>query len=270
MAAVYIIAGMLGWDLSNRAGYTHKTSHGEKALPSSILINLSETTPHPEIPRKATRANAIKMLANSPKPQPRRKSAALEVMLSSLETAGDLLSGSECSSLASSPVHESVFTFRSSSFKQRRGRDEKSRLARSSLAPIDVVREFLKSTSEPHTAKALIAVDAKFECHSVVARGKNRDGEAPRAAQGDIDDLLSSCSRCNIEIDGIFACGEDVAAFGHLVYSDGPSSLPQDVHFSIWACVDAAREQIVELRWLDQVGRAEGDLTDRQRYHGVC
>lgn len=195
-------------------------------------------------------------------PQPRRKSAALEVMLSSLETAGDLLSGSECSSLASSPVHESVFTFRSSSLKQQRGRDEKSRRARSSLAPLDVVREFLNRTSEPHAARELIAADAKVECHSVVARGENRKGEAPQGAQGDLDDLLAVCSRCNIEIDGIFACGEDVAAFSRLAYSDGPSSLPRDVHFSIWACVDAAREQILELRWLDQVGRAECDLTD--------
>lgn len=222
-------------------------------------MNLSKIISHPEIPRKATRANAIKMLANSPKPQPRRKSAALEVMLSSLETAGNLLSGSECSSLASSPVHESVFTFRSSSLKQQRGRDEKSRRARSSLAPIDVVREFLNSTSEAHAARELIAIDAKVECHSGMVLGEHKR-EALQATQGDLEHLLASC---DIIIDGIFACGEDVAAFGRLAYSDGPSGLPRDVRFSTWACVDVLREQIVELRWLDQVVRAECDLTDR-------
>ena len=222
-------------------------------------MNLSENHTQSRDSKESYQSQAIKMPTTISKPQPRRKSAALEVMLSSLETAGDLLSGSECSSLASSPVHESVFTFRPSSSVQQRGRDEKSRLARRSLAPIDVVREFLNRTSEPHATRELIAVDAKVECHSGMVFGEHKK-EAPQDAEGDLEHLLASCSRCDIEIDGIFACGEDVAAFGHLACSDDPSSLPRDVHFSIWACVDTAREQIVELRWLDQVVRAEGDL----------
>lgn len=203
------------------------------------------------------------MLANTSNPLPRRKSAALELMLSSLETAGDLLSGSECSSPATSPVQEEVFTFRPQSPTQRRGRNEKSRLGLKSSDPVDILREFLNRISEPNAAKELIAEDAKVECHSVMVRGEDEKKEAAQAAQRDLDELLASCSRCDIEIDGIFACGEDVAAFGHFAYSDGSSSLHQDLHFSVWACVDVAREQIVRFRWLDQVVRVEDDSTDR-------
>lgn len=204
------------------------------------------------------------MLANTSHPQLRRKSPALEVMLSSLETAGDLLSGSECSSLAASPDHEESFTFRSSSSEQQHGRNEKSRLGLTSVEPVDIVREILNRMHELHAAKELFAGDAKVECHSGMIRNEDKKGEVPRAAKGDLEDLLSVCSRCDIEIDSIFACGEDVAAFGHFVYSDGLSSAPQEVHYSIWASVDVAREKIVGLRWLDQFVRAEGGSADRR------
>lgn len=204
------------------------------------------------------------MLANTSHPQLRRKSPALEVMLSSLETAGDLLSGSECSSLAASPDHEESFTFRSSSSKQQHGRYEKSRLGLTSVEPVNIVREILNRMHELHAAKELFAGDAKVECHSGMIRNEGKKGEVPRAAKGDLEDLLSVCSRCDIEIDSIFACGEDVAAFGHFVYSDGLSCAPQDVHYSIWASVDVAREKIVGLRWLDQFVRAEGGSADRR------
>jgi hypothetical protein len=198
-------------------------------------------------------------------PQPRRRSAALEHMLNNLETVGDLLSGSECSSLATSPVHENVFAFENvQSSKQHRGRIDEFRLGVRSLDPVEIVRDFLNHMSERDVAREFVAEDAKVECHSVIDRGGEKQGEAPRAAQRDLDDLLTSCSRCDLEIDGIFACGEDVAAFGRLAYSDGPSIVPQDVHFSIWACVDVARERIVQLRWLDQIGRAKDDREDRQ------
>lgn len=203
------------------------------------------------------------MLANTPKHLPRRKSAAIEVMLSSLDTPNDLLSGSECSSPAGSPIHEESFTFRTPSLKQQHRRNEKSRLGLRISEPVEAVQEFLKHMSEPHLAKVLIAEDAKAECHSVMVRGEDEKNEATQAVQGDLDELLAGCSRCDIDLDGIFACGEHVAAFGHFAYSDGSSSLHQDLHFSIRACVDVAREQIVKFRWLDQVVRVEDDSTDR-------
>jgi hypothetical protein len=203
------------------------------------------------------------MLANTSKPMLRRRSDALEVMLSSLETAGDLLSGSECSSLAASPIDESVFTPRSQSSKQEHGRIGKSQLGSSSLEPVDMVREFLNHLGEPHAAKQFIAQDAKVGCHSRTVPGEHKEREeAPGVTKRDLEDLLASCSSCDIKIDGIFACGEDVAAFGHFAYSDGLESVCRDVHFSIWACVNVAREKIVELRWLDQFVRFEGGSTD--------
>lgn len=200
------------------------------------------------------------MLATTSNTIPRRKSAALEAILSNLDTAGDLLSGSECSSLAASPIHEDVFSFESQPRGRQPAHNEKSPLALRSLGPIDIVREFLNRMSELHVAKDFFAEDAKVECHSAMVRS---EGQKKETSQGDLDDLLARCSHCNIEIDSIFACGEDVAAFGHLAYLDGPSSLPSNVTFSIWACVDVAREKIVEFRWLDQVLRAEGDRMDR-------
>lgn len=193
------------------------------------------------------------MLATTSNTQPRRKSAALEVMLSSLETAGDLLSGSECSSLAASPVHEEVFTFRPPSSKRKRGPNEESRLRPTDVEPVDVLRGFIDRMPEPHAAKELFAGDAKVDVHSVMVCGEDKK---------EFDDLLASCSRCDIQIDGIFACGEDVAAFGHFAYSDGLGSFCRDVHFSIWACVNVAREKIVELRWLDQFVQFKGGSTD--------
>jgi hypothetical protein len=201
------------------------------------------------------------MLATISNPQSRRKSAALEAMLSSLETAGDLLSGSECSSLATSPIHEDVFSFESQPRGRQHERNEKSRLGLRSPDPIDIVRDFLKRMSEPDAAKEFFAKDAKVEFCSAMVCG---EGKKKETAQGDLDDLLASCSRCNIQIDSIFACGDDVAAFGHLAYSDGSSSRPRDVLFSIWAYADVVREKIMEFRWLDQVVRAEDDRTDRQ------
>jgi hypothetical protein len=191
-------------------------------------------------------------------------------MLSNLEIAGDLLSGSECSSLAASPVHEGVFTFESQARGRAREREDESLRLRS-LDPIDVVRDLLDRMNEPHVAEEFFAEDAKVEFYSAMVRGKDkkkrekRRGTA-RTTQVDLNDLLASCSRCNIQIDRIFACGEDVAAFGYLTYSDGPSSLLRDVRFSFstWACVDVVRDKIVELRWLDQVVRAEDDRPDRQ------
>ena len=203
------------------------------------------------------------MLANTPNTHPRRKSPALEAMLSSFETANDLLSGSECSSLASSPVDIEIFSLGPQPSKRQHGRKERSRLGRVSPTPIEIVRDFLDHMSESHAAKGLMADDARVECHSAVVRNEHKDGETAQAAKGDLQILLASCSSCNIEIDGLFACGEDVAAFGHFAYSEGPSSVRRDVHFSIWACVDVAREQIVELRWLNQFVRAEGGSTDR-------
>lgn len=203
------------------------------------------------------------MLANTSNTQPRRKSPALEAMLSSLETANDLLSGSECSSLASSPVDEKIFSLGPQPSKRQHRRKERSRLGRVSPTPIEIVRDFLEHMDEPHAAKRLMADDARVECHSAVVRNEHKDGATIPAAKGDLEILLASCSSCNFEIDSIFACGEDVAAFGHFAYSDYPSSVPRDVYFSIWACVDVAREQVVELRWLDQFVRAEGGSTDR-------
>ena len=128
------------------------------------------------------------------------------------------------------------------------------------------MRDFLTHMSEPHVAKQFIAEDAKVECHSVMVRGVEDKKEAAQAAQGDLYELLASSSRCDTEIDGIFACGEDVAAFGHFEYLDGPSSLPQrNMHFSIWACVDVVREKIVGFQWLDQIARAEDECVDRRR-----
>lgn len=117
--------------------------------------------------------------------------------------------------------------------------------------------------SEPHAAKKLFAGDAKLEWHSVLVLDELKK-EAPQAAHGDLEDLLSICSSCDVQIDSVFACGGDVAVFGHLAYSDDSSSLPWDTHFSIWACVDVAKEKIVGLRWLDQFVRAEGGSTDRR------
>ncbi|GAB7335063.1 hypothetical protein MBLNU13_g06919t1 [Cladosporium sp. NU13] len=202
------------------------------------------------------------MLANTSNPQPRRRSAALEVMLSSLETAGDLLSGSECSSLAASPIDQSTFTLNPQFSKQHQRRNEKSRLGPSPPKPIDIVLDLLDHMSEPPAAKGLVAVDANVEWCSGMVLGAHKK-EAPQEAQGHLDGLLSICSSCEIQIDSIFACGEDVAAFGHFAYSYGPTSSPRNVNFSIWACVDVAREKIVELRWLDQFVRAEGGNTDR-------
>ena len=127
-----------------------------------------------------------------------------------------------------------------------------------------IVRNFLNRMSEPDVARGFIAEDAMVECCSVMVRGEDKKGETPRAAQRDLDELIASCSRCDFQIDGIFAFGEDVAAFGRLAHSDSRPSVPRNVHCSVWACVDVAREQIVELRWLDQIARVEGDRTDRQ------
>lgn len=207
------------------------------------------------------------MLATTPNPQSRKKSAALEAMLSSLETAGDLLSGSECSSPATSPIHEDVFSFESQPRGRQHERNEKSRLDLRSPDPIDIVREFLKRMSEPGAAKGFFAEDAKVEFCSAMVCG---EGKKKETAQGDLDDSFASCSRCNIQIDSIFACGEDVAAFGHLACSPGPSSLPRDLHFSIWACVDVERGLIREFRWLDQVVRgAEDGRMDRHLWNLV-
>jgi hypothetical protein len=201
------------------------------------------------------------MLATTSNTIPRRKSAALEAMLSNLDTAGDLLSGSECSSLATSPIHEDVFTFESQSRGRQPAHNEKSPLALRSPDPIDVVRNVLNRISGPDVAEEFFAEDAKVECHSVMVRG---EGRKKVTAQEDLDDLLASCLHRDIEIDSIFACGENVAAFGHFVYSNGPSGLIRDMHFSIWACVDVVREKIVKFRWLDQVVRAGDDRADKQ------
>jgi len=198
-------------------------------------------------------------------PQPRRKSAALEHMLDNLETAGDLLSGSECSSLATSPVHEEAFTFElQSSEQQQHELNEVSRLGLKNPEPVDIVRNFLSCMSEPDVARGFVAEDAKVESHSVMAGGEHkRRGTTSRAAHDDLDELLASCSRCDIRIDSIFACGENVAAFGHLAYLDSPSGLAKNAHFSVWACVDVARGKIVGLRWLDQIARAEDNCMSR-------
>ena len=203
------------------------------------------------------------MLASTRSPQPRKKLAALEHILSSLETTGDLLSGSECSSLAASPIDQSTFTLSPQFSKQQHRSNENTPLGSSPPKPIDIVQEFLDHMSEPHAAKELFAGDAKLEWHSVLVLDELKK-EAPQAAHGDLEDLLSVCSSCDTQIDGIFACGADVAVFGHLACSDDSSGRPWDIHFSIWACVDAAKEKIVGLRWLDQFVRVEGGSTDRR------
>jgi hypothetical protein len=240
------------------------TCGGKGIAITDTLLDRNSYTHKPELPTNPLLPpNPSKMLANTSNPQSRRKAPALEAMLSSLEIAGDLLSGSECSSLATSPVHEDVSTFGSQPRGRQHERNEKSHLALRSLDPIDVVRNFLNHIDEPEAAKEFLAEDAKAECCSAMVRGESKKREDTQVAKGGLDGLLASCSGCHVQIDSIFACGDNVAAFGHLSYSDGPSSRPRDVRFSIWACVDAAREKIVELRWLDQVLRVEGDRMDR-------
>jgi len=196
------------------------------------------------------------MLTNTLSPKPRRKSAALEVMLSSLETAGDLLSGSECSSLAASPVREDVFSFGSHSPDLQDERDKQPYPRSPLLEPIEVLQTFLNGLSKPHAAKRYIAEDAKFECHSSIIPKAETSERIPRSAQGDLDDLLASCSRYTLEVDEIFACGEDVAAFGQLTHEIRPLGLPRNLCFSVWASVDVARAQILRFRWLDQIVQA--------------
>ena len=80
------------------------------------------------------------------------------------------------------------------------GHNERSRLGLNSPEPIDIVREFLNRMREPHAAKEFIPEDARVECHSAMVRHEGKkDEEATQAAQGDLDDLLVSCSRYDIE-----------------------------------------------------------------------
>jgi hypothetical protein len=191
-------------------------------------------------------------------------------MLNGLETAGDLLSGSECSSLAASPTNEfSALTVESRSRGRQHECNEKSPLVLRNPDPIDVVRDFLNRMKEPQAAKKLFDEDAKVDFYSAVVRGEDKRRKekrgTPQTAQGGLNVLLASYSSCDIEIDSIFAWGEDVAAFGHMACSDGPSSRARDGHFSIWARVNVVRRKIAEFRWLDQVVRAEDALVHRHR-----
>lgn len=175
-------------------------------------------------------------------------------MLNSLEPTEDLLSGSECSSLATSPIQEDGFNFglQSSEAQHRYNERFDPKLSRSK--PVAVVKMFLDHMSEAHVAKSLIATDADIECCSCIPLG--HDLVPSRAVQTDLNDLLASCSLDDIEIDNIFGCGADVAAFGHFACQAEPLEVSRNVLFSIWARIDAETGQIVRLRWMDGSDRA--------------
>jgi hypothetical protein len=219
----------------------------------------SRSTFQPEVPRLTTippteRHRTAQMLTGTASPRPRRRSPALEVMPSNLDTAGDLLSGSECSSPASSPIQENISAFRPESpGRARHESNEEPHSSSIGVEPTGILQQSLNQMSEPHLAKQYIAEDAKVECYSSVI--PREEEKTIRDFQQDFDDLLASCSHYEIRIDRISACGEDVAAFGHFAHANSLSGLPRDAHFSIWASVDVSRARIVRFRWMDQVVR---------------
>ena len=215
----------------------------------------SSNLPDPHYCQTST-TKAIKMLTSTSSPRSSRKPAALEVMLSNLETAGDLLSGSECSSLVASPVQEDFFTFdlQSPGLRQHK-RDQPSAPGPASPEPIGVLQQFLSlMKNEAYVARDFFVAEAKVECYScIIPREETR---STRDVQQNLDDFLAMFSGYDIDVDRIFACGEDVTAFGRLAWPDCPSGHPKEVHFSVWASIDM-RARIVRLRWLDQTVRLE-------------
>lgn len=196
------------------------------------------------------------MLANTLSPRPQRRSPALEAMLSSLEATEDLLSGSECSSLAATPVEEiSSFSFEPQLSESHNQKSKAALLEPIRPKPVEVVKDFLEHVGEADVANKLIASDAIVECYSLLVPEDEQRHFA--LARKDLKTLQASCWAQNLQIDTIFSSGDDVAAYGHFAYSDCPLGQPRNVQFSIWAKFDVERARIVHLRWLDQVVQGE-------------
>lgn len=196
------------------------------------------------------------MLASTLSPRPQRRSPALEAMLSSLEASEDLLSGSECSSLATTPIKEIPgFTFEPQPSAHQDQNSKATPLEPIRSEPVEVIKEFLEHVDEAAAAKKLLASDAIVECYSLLIPG---DEQAHFAlARRDLMTLQANRWAHDLQIDTIFSSGDDVAAFGHFSYSACPLGFPRNVQFSIWAKFDVERARVVHLRWLDQVVRAE-------------
>jgi len=196
------------------------------------------------------------MLASTLSPRPQRRSPALEAMLSSLEASEDLLSGSECSSLATTPIKEvPSFSFEPQPSEHQDQNSKAAPLEPIRSTPVEVVKEFLEHVGEADAANKLIASDAIVECYSLLVPGDEQAHFA--TSRKDLKNLQAACRTQDLQIDNILSSGEDVAAFGHFAYSACPLGLPRNVYFSIWAKVDAERARIVYFRWLDQVVRVE-------------
>jgi hypothetical protein len=116
--------------------------------------------------------------------------------------------------------------------------------------------------NKPHVARDFFTAEARVECYScIIPREETR---STRDVQQGLEAFLTSCSRYDINVDQVFACGEDVAAFGRFAWPDCPSGHPKDVHFSVWATIDV-RARIVRFRWLDQTVRSGNPRADEQR-----
>lgn len=117
------------------------------------------------------------MTADVPKTNPRKKSLALETFLSSLEANGDLFSGSECSSLATSPAIEKdsyAYSLRRGTevddeLESERGRGrhrEEDQVIR--LEPTQLVEKLLNNIDGGNVVDDLLAETAEVQMYSHV------------------------------------------------------------------------------------------------------
>lgn len=85
-------------------------------------------------------------------------------MLSSLEASEDLLSGSECSSLAATPIKESSsFNFEPQPSESKDQNSKPIPLRPICSKPVEAIKEFLQHAGEADVANRLIASDAVVE-----------------------------------------------------------------------------------------------------------
>jgi hypothetical protein len=212
------------------------------------------------------------MLATPLSPNPRKRSPALEAILSNLEApCDDLLSGSECSSFVASPIEEmSAFSLEPQSLAFPHQDNSKSVYSGSARQqPSELILDFLESMMSGTDAAELgnfMSSDAVIEScgHSMLhSTSTCRDEKAPTLlGQGNLDTIQARCSANDPQIDSILSQGRDVAVFGHFACSDCSVGFEQTVNFSIWAEVDVERARIVRFRWLDQVVGGAGPRVD--------